>query len=194
MTALTNGNYVVSSPSWDNGAATDAGAVTWGNGATGSSGAVSAANSLVGSTLMTRSAASTAPMLSNGNYVVGSPDWNNGAASNAGAVTWGSGTTGCTGVVSSANSLVGSTVNDKVGASITTLTNGNYVVSSYYYDNGAASDAGAVTWCSGTAGCTGAVTNGNSVLGTSAGGGVNLTFAYDSVNDQLVVGRPLTNR
>ena len=50
MTALSNGNYVVRSPSWDNGAATDAGAVTWGSGDEGVSGVVSAANSLVGST------------------------------------------------------------------------------------------------------------------------------------------------
>ncbi len=50
VTALSNGNYVVRSPGWDNGAATDAGAVTWGNGTTGAAGVVSAANSLVGST------------------------------------------------------------------------------------------------------------------------------------------------
>ena len=50
VTALSNGNYVVRSPYWDNGAAADAGAVTWGNGTSGVTGAVSAANSLVGST------------------------------------------------------------------------------------------------------------------------------------------------
>ena len=47
---LAQGNYVVSSPSWDNGTIRDAGAVTWGNGATGTVGAISAANSLVGTT------------------------------------------------------------------------------------------------------------------------------------------------
>lgn len=62
------------------------------------------------------------------------------------------------------------------------------------WTNGAATHAGAVSWCSGTAGCTGAVTNDNSVLGGAANGGVNLTFAYDSFNDQLVVGRPSDNR
>ena len=46
---LANGNYVVRSPYWDNGAAADAGAVTWGDGTSGVTGAVSAANSLVGS-------------------------------------------------------------------------------------------------------------------------------------------------
>ena len=50
MTALNNGNYVVSSLSWDNGAVINVGAVTWGNGATGVTGEVSMANSLIGST------------------------------------------------------------------------------------------------------------------------------------------------
>ena len=35
VTALTNGNYVVSSPGWTNGAAASAGAVTWGSGTAG---------------------------------------------------------------------------------------------------------------------------------------------------------------
>ena len=54
--------------------------------------------------------------LSNGNYVVSSPDWTNGAAADAGAVTWGSGTAGVSGPVSATNSLVGSTADDSVGA------------------------------------------------------------------------------
>ena len=74
------------------------------------------------------------------------------------------------------------------------LSNGSYVVSSPYWDNGASSMAGAVTWCSGSAGCSGAVTSDNSVMGTTAYGGAYQTFAYDSVNDQLVVGRPYDHR
>ena len=50
VTALSNGNFVVLSPFWDNGAIANAGAVTWGSGTTGVRGVVSAANSLVGST------------------------------------------------------------------------------------------------------------------------------------------------
>ena len=50
MTALTNGNYVVVSSNWDNGAVTNAGAVTWCDGVTGRTGEVSASNSLIGST------------------------------------------------------------------------------------------------------------------------------------------------
>ncbi len=78
--------------------------------------------------------------LSNGNYVVTSPDWANGAAGDAGAVTWGSGTAGVSGVVSATNSLVGSTAGDSVGenaGSVLALSNGNYVVSSQYWNNGA---------------------------------------------------------
>ena len=53
VTPLTNGNFVVLSPSWNNTSPTavNAGAVTWGNGFTGISGPVSASNSLVGTTV-----------------------------------------------------------------------------------------------------------------------------------------------
>ncbi|MGZ6274601.1 MAG: hypothetical protein ACXWMI_00655, partial [Syntrophales bacterium] len=50
ITQLTgNGNYVVKSSTWNNGATLKAGAVTWGSGITGVPGLVSAANSLIGS-------------------------------------------------------------------------------------------------------------------------------------------------
>ena len=47
VTALSNGNYVVGSASWDNAGVVDAGAVTWGSGTSGVSGAVTSSNSLV---------------------------------------------------------------------------------------------------------------------------------------------------
>src|SRR5690606_6033953 len=47
LVALTNGNYVVVSPAWNDGSAA-VGAVTWGNGTSGVTGSVTAANSLVG--------------------------------------------------------------------------------------------------------------------------------------------------
>ena len=179
MTALSNGNYVVSSPNWTNGAATDAGAVTWGSGTAGVSGPVSATNSLVGSTANDSvGGGGGVTALSNGNYVVSSPNWTNGAAADAGAVTWGSGTAGVSGAVSATNSLVGSTANDQVGGDnvsgwgrfddVTALSNGNYVVSSPDWTNGAAADAGAVTWGSGTAGVSGAVSATNSLVGSTA--------------------------
>ncbi|MFO1007262.1 MAG: cadherin domain-containing protein [Planctomycetaceae bacterium] len=169
ITVLTNGNYVVRSSSWDNGAAADAGAVTWGNGTTGIAGIVSASNSLVGSTAYNYVGSSGITALTNGNYVVSSSVWDNGAATRAGAVTWGNGTTGVKGIVSASNSLVGSTVSDRVGSSgITALTNGNYVVRSSLWDNGAATDAGAVTWGSGAAGIVGIVSASNSLVGSTA--------------------------
>ena len=133
------------SPNWANGAATGAGAVTWGSGTFGVSGAVSAANSLVGTTANDQVGSGVnggVLALSNGNYVVESPNWNNGAAAYAGAVTWGSGTAGVSGPVSATNSLVGTTANDQVGFSdVIALSNGNYVVSSPDWTNGAAAKA-----------------------------------------------------
>ena len=73
VTVLPNGNYVVRSPDWDNGAAANAGAVTWGSGTTGVTGAVSAANSLVGSTADDQVGYDDVIVLTNGNYVVSSP-------------------------------------------------------------------------------------------------------------------------
>jgi hypothetical protein len=169
VTALSNGNYVVRGPSWDNGAIADAGVVTWSNGTAGVTGVVSAANSLVGSTVGDFVGADGVTALSNGNYVVGSSFWDNGAIANAGAATWGSGTTGATGVVSAANSLVGSTANDQVGnGGVTALSNGNYVVRSPSWDNGSVADAGAATWGDGTAGVTGVVSAAKSLVGTTA--------------------------
>ena len=178
--ALTNGNYVVASSNWDNGAVTNAGAVTWGNGTSGTVGAVSAANSLVGSTAsdgVGNRSSGLVITLNNGNYVVGSPNWDNGAVTNAGAVTWGNGTGGTVGAVSAANSLVGSTAGDGVGSrmngSVTALTNGNYVAGSPNWDNGSLSNAGAATWCNGAGGSVGAISDANSLVGTSAGDNIS---------------------
>src|SRR5207237_8145368 len=101
--------------------------------------------------------------LSNGNYLVGSPDWNGGR----GAVTWGNGSTGISGTISDQNSLVGSSPGDAVGAGIaplnlsergfvvTLLTNGNYVVSSSFWNGPYFNARGAVTWGNGTTGTSG---------------------------------------
>jgi len=192
-TALTNGNYVVASTAWNNGAITQAGAVTWGNGATGVTGAVTAANSLIGAS--TDDAIGFVPnvgngvtALTNGNYVVASPLWDRGAIADAGAVTWGNGVTGTTGTVGVANSLYGSTAADQIGgtimdtlSSVTPLSNGNYVVSSIFYDYGGIVDAGAATFGNGAAGTIGAVTPGNSLVGVKN---------QDSVGVQVT---PLTN-
>ncbi len=163
---LTNGNYVVSSSAWDNGAVVDAGAVTWGSGIAGVVGNVSAANSLVGSTAGDEVGGYGIRALTNGNYVVLSPFWDNGGTVNAGAATWGNGTTGTVGAVSAANSLYGATANDGVGDAVAVLTNGNYVVRSEGWSDGVHNGAGAITWGNGTTGISGAVSAANSLVGS----------------------------
>ncbi|MEQ1751867.1 MAG: hypothetical protein ABL974_20765, partial [Prosthecobacter sp.] len=164
VTALSNGNYVVQSASWDNATVVDAGAVTWGSGTTGVSGVVSSSNSLVGTQANDKVGLYAAAALSNGNYVVISPNWDNGSAADAGAVTWGSGTTGVSGQVTSSNSLVGTQTDDRVGNyGVWSLSSGNYVVISYLWDNATVMDAGAVTWGSGITGVSGAVSSSNSL-------------------------------
>ena len=187
--ALSNGNYVVWTFTWDNGAVADAGAATWGSGTTGVSGVISAANSLIGSTTNDHVGGNVMP-LSNGNYVVLSSEWDNGAVVNVGAATWASGTTGLSGVVSAANSLVGSTAGDRVGVRATALANGNYVVESPVWDNGAIVDAGAATWGSGTSGVSAVVSSANSLVGSTANDLVGNGDATALSNGNYVVVSP----
>src|SRR5579859_8198110 len=196
ITVLPNSNYVVHSPYWANSGASQAGAVTWGNGTRGVTGTVSSANSLVGSAAGDQVGVNGIMVLSNGNYVVSSFGWANGVASQAGAATWCSGTVACTGVVSSTNSLVGSAAGDQVGwgtgnmGYITALPNGNYVVRSVFWANGGFSQAGAATWCSGTAGCTGVVSSTNSLVGSTGGDLVGWSGITALPNGNYVVGSP----
>jgi hypothetical protein len=171
IVALTNGNFVVVSPLWDNALVVDAGAVTWGSGTLGVAGAVSPVNSLVGTTVNDAIGSFGVAALSNGNYVVRSPEWDSDRGApivNAGAVTWGSGTLGVAGAVTQLNSLVGGTGDDRIGnGCVATLSNGNYVVRSSDWDNGAVVDAGAVTWVDGATGRPGLVSASNSLVGTT---------------------------
>ena len=74
--------------------------------------------------------------------------------------------TGVVGVVSSSNSLVGSSKGDAVGAeSVTTLSNGNYVVESSEWNGG----TGASTWGNGSKGVRGVVSAANSFVGSANG-------------------------
>jgi len=197
VTALSNGNYVVGSRNWDNGATRDVGAATFGLGTTGISGVVSPTNSLVGSSTDDQISFGGVTALSNGNYVVGSIVWDNGAinAVDVGAATVGSGTIGIRGVVSPANSLVGNTAGDKVSiAGITALSNGNYVVGSHLWNNGAIIGAGAITLGLSNGSVVGPLTTQHSVLGLVADQGRAQTFAYDAFRNQLIVGQPASNR
>lgn len=164
---LANGNYVVSTRAADTGALADTGAVTWCSGLTGCSGNLSAANSLIGAGA--NDEVGDVTPLNNGHFVVSSRGWDNGLLVDAGATTWCNGVTGCTGIVGSSNSLVGTTAGEYSG-DVIPLADGDYVVATSFWDNGASVDAGAVTWCSGTAGCTGVITATNSLVESEANG------------------------
>ncbi len=169
VTILSDGNFVVQSPYWANGAAVNAGAVTWGSQTTGVSGVVSATNSLVGTSGNDRVGLDGVVALGNGHYVVRSLNWSDGAKAHVGAVTWGEGRSGVTGAVSAGNSLIGGTAGDFVGSlGVTVLPSGDYVVRSGAWANGGQVSAGAVTWCSGATGRSGIVSPANSLVGNSA--------------------------
>lgn len=171
--ALPNGNYIVASWSWANGAVLNAGAVTFCSGTTGCEGVVSAANSLVGSNPGDTVGGTSDPLdrgivvLSNGDYVVSNHRWN----SSRGAVTWGSGTTGVAGVVSAENSLVGDALNQSVGYAgagrkgVVPLSDGGYVVGTIAWQG----TRGAATRCPALGGCTGTISPDNSLVGGAAG-------------------------
>lgn len=188
ITPLPNGNYVVRSTLWDNGAVTDAGAATWGNGATGITGVVNASNSLIGTKKEDKVGFDDIKVLTNGNYVVQSRAWDNGSVQDAGAATWGNGTTGVTGEINVSNSLIGSHSNDQIGYAVVVLTNGNYVVQSEYWDNGSIVDAGAATWGNGLNGVTGFVSASNSLVGTAEADNVGIVTAL--ANGNYVVATP----
>ncbi len=187
VTALTNGNYVVSSLSWDKGSVSNVGAVTWADGFHGTIGSVSAANSLIGT--KEGDHVGTVTALTNGNYVVSSPDWDNGTLTNAGIVTLVNGATGAVGTVNAAKSLVGAKKDDKVGGEVTALSNGNFVVVSAKWDNGTTTDAGAVTWGNGVSGTMGTISAANSLIGSATG---DLTSAHVTAltNGHFVVNSP----
>jgi len=159
VTALTNGNYVVNSPSWWNGDAQSAGAVTFCNGMTGRVGPVSTSNSLVGTHSQDGVGAYKTVALSNGNYVAFGIYWDG----YRGHATFGDGTNGTIGPVSSSNSLVGTIPYEGLNG-VVPLANGNYLATSVYSNT-----KGAITFGSGTAGVTGVVTEQNSLVGTSQG-------------------------
>ncbi len=168
VTPLSNGHYVVSSQQWNSSNTFAAGAATWGDGNSGVTGEVSASNSLVGDSTFD-SVGRQVTALTNGNYVVASASWDADEVRDAGAVTWGDGNIGASGVVSRINSLTGSTEDDRVGAQVTALANGHYVVASDNWDSRRNINIGAITWGNGSFGTTGAVSELNSLVGASVG-------------------------
>jgi hypothetical protein len=194
LLALAGGNYVVRSSYWKNAGALQVGAVSWCDGTAGCTGPVSAGTSLVGSKAGDRVGYGSAVALTGGDFVVGSVQWSKTATNQEGAATRCSGTQGCSGPVSAANSLVGSALYDQVGYGLYALADGSYVVRSPAVDNGAVTNAGALTWCSEDTPCSGPLQAANTVLGGAQNMGNDLRFVFDAVNHQLAVGQPLLQR
>lgn len=161
VTVLPNGNFVVTDP---NGPVLGVGAVYLYS----PSGAL--ISTLTGSSANDHVGRDGIVVVGANNFVVISTSWENAGASYAGAVTWVNGSTGLSGVVSASNSLVGTTASDRVGYNgVTTLSNGNYVVASAYWNNGVANgNYGAVTWGNGNSGIAGSVSSSNSLIGTAS--------------------------
>lgn len=160
---LSNDNYIISNPYWDNGVLEDAGAVTWCSGTNGCVGVIGESNSMVGNQDGQELWASS---LNSGNYLVRSKYWDNGTIKDAGSITWCDGNIGRTGVVNASNSLVGDLPNDRLGSAIVTdLDNGHYVLNFVDWHDG----YGAVTWCDGTTGRTGYIDATNSLIGSING-------------------------
>ncbi len=124
--------------------------------------------SILGATAFDQVGNGGVTVLTNGNFVISSPDANLGA-SDTGAVSLHDGATGefvnggGYGVVSTGNSLTGNS-GDRISENgITALSNGNYVVRSGRFN----SFAGAVTLGDGVNGTTGVVSSSNSITLTS---------------------------
>ena len=175
VTALANGNYVVSASRWNNAR----GSVTVLDGTTGqalagSSGSrgdtVSASNSLVGGTANDQVGLGIVKLNGTSDVVATAREWGNGK----GAVTRVSGSAGMAAVVSSTNSLVGTTAyetsplgGDNVGSSVTALSNGAYVILSPNWNK----TRGAATFVPAGGAITGTISSGNSLVGTTGAEG-----------------------
>lgn len=177
VTALSSGNYVVSSENWNG----NRGSVTFGNGAIGTHVVVGAGNSLLGATAGDRIGTNVLA-LTNGNYVVGSPAW----GGTRGAVTWCGAVACVASSVSAANSLVGNASGDTVGGNLTALRNGNYVVDSSNANN----YTGAVTWAKGTGATVGTLAATPSIVGAAPNDRIGSNGILALANGNYVVMSP----
>jgi hypothetical protein len=182
VTALANGNYVVSCPTWGPSPIPNRGAVTFCNGTTGTIGVVTEANSFVGDGV-NNSLGQGVRALSNGNYVIFCDGWN----SSRGAVIWADGNVGIVGTVNASNSLTGTQSGDGGFLRVAPLTNGNYVVSYPNWSNGSLFEVGASAFCNGATGLTGQISAQNSLIGTHSQDTVGMTGVLTLSNGNYLV-------
>ena len=188
VTELSNGNNVVRSDRWGNGADNKFGAVTLVDGSNGHTantgsvgGEVSGLNSLVGSAVNDKVGGQGITALTGGRYVVRSDAWGGGK----GAVTLGKADGSSVGAVNLGNSLVGSVATDKVGGGgITALSSGHYAVVSAAWGGGKGAGAGG--------GVRGAIFQARwIVVGVMALSGLALALVFPSMRQEL---SPLEDR
>ena len=168
---LSNGNAVAFTAFWHGGL----GAVTWINGETGRAETVSAQNSLIGSSIF-EGIGFVRALNGSGNYLVAAENWSNGNNDSAGAVAWGNGRSGIAGEISAANALVGTEPLEAVGHTVTTVGNGNAVVTG----------RDSVTLVRGTSPSIGPVSSENSAVNQFNHSAAS--WDYDAEFDRLVVG------
>ncbi len=186
---LANGNFLVPSPCWSHDAETEIGAVTWVDGTRGLFGEVSVRNSFIGTVPYEHLGQLGVTMLSNGNYVLLSPNWGNGK----GAATWANGNVGRVGRATRGNSLVVANPGDYVGGNATALANGNYVVGSPWWNGPQGPGVGALTWGDGAKGSKGTVTAANSLVGAAANDFVGFGSVAALPNGDYAVASPYWN-
>jgi len=194
---LTNGNYVVRVPDWDNGSLRDVGAIVLGSGTTGLHGTITPANALIGEHADDRigdGGSSGDPgivVFSNDDFVIGSPHWHRNGAAAVGAATYLSGKMPFSGTITTDNSMLGISANDLVGARIKPLPNDRYAVFAPKMDAplpaGVVVDAGAVV----PGGTHGDITLANAVFGKRPQSGANTVMHANA--DVLAIGRPTDN-
>ncbi|MES2709580.1 MAG: choice-of-anchor D domain-containing protein [Verrucomicrobiota bacterium] len=169
VTALSNGNFLVVSSTWDEGK----GALTWVNGTTGLTGVISADNSLIGA------GTPVITELSNGNYVALGPQ----------SATWGSGTGGAAGEITAANSLINigplPVQTPSSQPLVIPLANGNYVVRNPSWNAG----TGFMAWGNGTTGVKGTVSFRNALIGSDINNTVGSRITLLG-NGNFLVGSP----
>lgn len=169
---LPGGDFIVHSPFWDNGDMLNVGAVTRVDGTTGLTGPVDATNSLVGGSseeLLGRGLDSLT-LLADGSQLLRSPRWDGPAGADQGAVLRLPADHALVGPVGLANAMTGGQAQDRVGSgAVLALPNGAALVASPEWRNGAAAQAGAVTWIGPGVSIAGTqVGPGNSLVGTQS--------------------------
>jgi hypothetical protein len=125
--------------------------------------------------------------LANARYVVKSSHWKAGR----GAATWRDGSGGVGEEISASNSLVGSSMGDHVGATVTALASGHFVVASDAWSDVGLPGVGAVTWADADGSVTGAVSAAQSLVGATPGDRIGLGGVLPLPDGNYLVRSPL---